>query len=163
TMKPSRPELPVFQRYSFLTATQSEREALAEAKRRVDHGDQEVILRWHVRGLRMAKSQAKRICLQLLRRKPPQRRNEPYSVRSSLRQKSKGAGNDKAALCKSALGSGAGSFSFPLLDSSVQALAVVTSGAFPRNDSHRTAASDHLPSRARRFSISSGSRAWSAP
>jgi hypothetical protein len=36
-MKPSRPELPVFQRYSFQTATQSEREALAQAKRRVDH------------------------------------------------------------------------------------------------------------------------------
>ena len=31
TMKPSRPELPEFQRYSFQTATQSEREALAEA------------------------------------------------------------------------------------------------------------------------------------
>jgi hypothetical protein len=37
TMKPTRPELPVFQRYSFQTATQSEREALAQAKRRVDH------------------------------------------------------------------------------------------------------------------------------
>jgi len=37
TMKPSRPELPVFQRYSFQTATQSEREALVQAKRRVDH------------------------------------------------------------------------------------------------------------------------------
>jgi hypothetical protein len=37
TMKPSRPELPEFQRYSFQTTTQSEREALAEAKRRVDH------------------------------------------------------------------------------------------------------------------------------
>jgi hypothetical protein len=37
TMKPSRPELPVFQRYSFQTATQSEREALAQAKRLVDH------------------------------------------------------------------------------------------------------------------------------
>ena len=36
TMKPSRPELPVFQWYSFQTATQSEREALAQAKRRVD-------------------------------------------------------------------------------------------------------------------------------
>ena len=36
TMKPSRPELPVFQRYSFQTATQSEREALAQAQRRVD-------------------------------------------------------------------------------------------------------------------------------
>jgi len=36
-MKPSRPELPVFQRLSFHTATQSEREALAQAKRRVDH------------------------------------------------------------------------------------------------------------------------------
>jgi hypothetical protein len=37
TMKPSRPELPVFQRCSFLTATQSEREALAQVRRRVDH------------------------------------------------------------------------------------------------------------------------------
>jgi hypothetical protein len=37
TMKPTRPELPVSQRYSFRTATQSEREALAEARRRVDH------------------------------------------------------------------------------------------------------------------------------
>jgi hypothetical protein len=36
TMKPSRPELPVFQRRSFQTATQSEREALAQATRRVD-------------------------------------------------------------------------------------------------------------------------------
>jgi hypothetical protein len=36
-MKPSRPELPVFQRHSFQTATQSEREALAQAKQRVDH------------------------------------------------------------------------------------------------------------------------------
>jgi hypothetical protein len=36
TMKPSRPELAVFQRHSFKTATQSEREALAQAKRRVD-------------------------------------------------------------------------------------------------------------------------------
>jgi hypothetical protein len=36
TMKPSRPELPVFQRHSFQTATQSEREALAQASRRVD-------------------------------------------------------------------------------------------------------------------------------
>ena len=36
TMKPSRPELPVFQRSPFQTATQSEREALAQAKRRVD-------------------------------------------------------------------------------------------------------------------------------
>jgi hypothetical protein len=36
TMKPSRPELPLFQRHSFKTATQSEREALAETKRRVD-------------------------------------------------------------------------------------------------------------------------------
>jgi hypothetical protein len=36
-MTPSRPELPEFQRYSFQTATQSEREVLAEAKRRVDH------------------------------------------------------------------------------------------------------------------------------
>ena len=37
TMKPSRPELPIFQRHSFQTATQSEREALAQAKWRVDH------------------------------------------------------------------------------------------------------------------------------
>jgi hypothetical protein len=37
TMKPSRSDLPVFQRYSFQTATQSERESLAQAKRRVDH------------------------------------------------------------------------------------------------------------------------------
>jgi hypothetical protein len=37
TIKPSRSELPIFQRYSFQTATQSEREALAQAKRRVDH------------------------------------------------------------------------------------------------------------------------------
>jgi hypothetical protein len=37
TMRPSEPELPMFQRYSFQTATQSEREALAQAKRRVDH------------------------------------------------------------------------------------------------------------------------------
>ena len=37
TMKPSRPELPMFQRYSFQTATQSAREALLQAKRRVDH------------------------------------------------------------------------------------------------------------------------------
>jgi hypothetical protein len=37
TMKPSRPELPIFQRYSFQTATQSEREALSQARRRVDH------------------------------------------------------------------------------------------------------------------------------
>jgi hypothetical protein len=37
TIKPSQPQLPVFQRYSFQTATQSEREALAQAKRRVDH------------------------------------------------------------------------------------------------------------------------------
>ena len=36
SMKPSRPGLPVFQRHSFKTTTQSEREALAEAKRRVD-------------------------------------------------------------------------------------------------------------------------------
>src|ERR1044071_651094 len=34
TLKPTRPELPIFQRYSFQTATQSEREALAQAKRR---------------------------------------------------------------------------------------------------------------------------------
>jgi hypothetical protein len=37
TMRPSEPELPMFQRCSFQTATQSEREALAQAKRRVDH------------------------------------------------------------------------------------------------------------------------------
>ena len=37
TMKPSRPELPVFQWYSFQAATQSEREAFAQARRRVDH------------------------------------------------------------------------------------------------------------------------------
>jgi hypothetical protein len=36
TMKPSRPGLPVFQRHSFQTATQSEREALTQAKWRVD-------------------------------------------------------------------------------------------------------------------------------
>ena len=36
TIKPSRSELPVFQRYAFQTATQAEREALALAKRRVD-------------------------------------------------------------------------------------------------------------------------------
>ena len=36
TMKPSRPELPIFQRYSFQT-TQSEREALSQARRRVDY------------------------------------------------------------------------------------------------------------------------------
>lgn len=36
-MKPSRPELPMFQWYSFQTATQSEREALAQARRRVDN------------------------------------------------------------------------------------------------------------------------------
>jgi hypothetical protein len=37
TMKPSRPELRMFQRTSFQTGTQSEREALAQARRRVDH------------------------------------------------------------------------------------------------------------------------------
>jgi hypothetical protein len=37
TMKPSEPELPRFQRYSFNTATQSQRDALAQAKQRVDH------------------------------------------------------------------------------------------------------------------------------
>jgi hypothetical protein len=37
TMKPSRPELPVFRRHPLKTATQSEREALAQAKRCVDH------------------------------------------------------------------------------------------------------------------------------
>jgi hypothetical protein len=37
TIKPSNPELPVFQRHPFQTATQSEREALPQAKRRVDH------------------------------------------------------------------------------------------------------------------------------
>ena len=36
TIKPSRSELPVFKRYAFQTATQSEREALALAKRRID-------------------------------------------------------------------------------------------------------------------------------
>jgi hypothetical protein len=36
TMKPSRPQARMVQRYSFKTATQSEREALAQAKRRVD-------------------------------------------------------------------------------------------------------------------------------
>jgi len=36
TMKPSRPGLPKFPR-SFQTATQSAREALKQAKRRVDH------------------------------------------------------------------------------------------------------------------------------
>jgi hypothetical protein len=36
SMKPSRPGLPVLQRHSFKTATQSEREALAHTKRRVD-------------------------------------------------------------------------------------------------------------------------------
>ena len=36
TIKPSRSELPVFKRYAFQTATQSEREALALAKLRVD-------------------------------------------------------------------------------------------------------------------------------
>jgi hypothetical protein len=37
TVKPSRPELPVFQQHSFHTATQSERDALGQVKRRVDH------------------------------------------------------------------------------------------------------------------------------
>ena len=37
TMKPSRPGLPKFSRPSFQTATQSAREALSQAKRRVDH------------------------------------------------------------------------------------------------------------------------------
>ena len=36
TIRPSHPELPVFRRHPFQTATQSEREALAQAKRRVD-------------------------------------------------------------------------------------------------------------------------------
>lgn len=37
TMKPSRPGLPKFPQPSFQTATQSTREALSQAKRRVDH------------------------------------------------------------------------------------------------------------------------------
>lgn len=37
TMKPSEPEFPRSKRYSFQTATQSEREALKQAKRRVDN------------------------------------------------------------------------------------------------------------------------------
>jgi hypothetical protein len=37
TMKPSRPGLPTFPQPSFPTATQSAREALSQAKRRVDH------------------------------------------------------------------------------------------------------------------------------
>jgi hypothetical protein len=37
TMKPSEPELPRSKRYSFQTATQSEREALKQAKRRIDN------------------------------------------------------------------------------------------------------------------------------
>ena len=37
TMKPSRPGLPKFPQSSFQTATQSAREALSQAKRRVDH------------------------------------------------------------------------------------------------------------------------------
>jgi hypothetical protein len=45
TMKASRPELPVFKRYSFQTATQSERAALAQARRRVDHAlEQQIVL-----------------------------------------------------------------------------------------------------------------------
>jgi hypothetical protein len=36
TMKPSRPGLPKFPKSSFKTATQSAREALSQAKRRVD-------------------------------------------------------------------------------------------------------------------------------
>ena len=36
TMKPNQPALPEFQQYSVQTATQSEREALAQAKRSVD-------------------------------------------------------------------------------------------------------------------------------
>lgn len=37
TLKPTRPELPFFRRSLFQTATQSERVAMAQAKRRVDH------------------------------------------------------------------------------------------------------------------------------
>ena len=37
TMKPSRPGLPKFPQPSFQTATQSTREALSQAERRVDH------------------------------------------------------------------------------------------------------------------------------
>jgi hypothetical protein len=37
TIKPSRPGLPKFPQSSFHTATQSAREALSQAKRRVDH------------------------------------------------------------------------------------------------------------------------------
>ena len=37
TMKPCASDLPEFRRYSFQTATQSEREALAQAKQRVDN------------------------------------------------------------------------------------------------------------------------------
>jgi hypothetical protein len=36
-MKPSRTDLPVVQRYAFKTATQSQREALAQARQRVDN------------------------------------------------------------------------------------------------------------------------------
>ena len=36
SMKPSCPGIPIFKRPSFKTATQSEREALAQAKQRVD-------------------------------------------------------------------------------------------------------------------------------
>jgi hypothetical protein len=37
TLKPIRPELPFFRRSPFQTSTQSERVAMAQAKRRVDH------------------------------------------------------------------------------------------------------------------------------
>jgi hypothetical protein len=37
TLKPIRAELPFFRRSSFPTATQSERVAMAQARRRVDH------------------------------------------------------------------------------------------------------------------------------
>jgi hypothetical protein len=37
TLRPSRTDLPKFQRHSFKTATQSQREALSQARQRVDH------------------------------------------------------------------------------------------------------------------------------
>jgi hypothetical protein len=37
TLKPISPELPFFRRSSFKTVTQSERVAMAQAKRQVDH------------------------------------------------------------------------------------------------------------------------------
>ena len=36
SVSPTRPELPILERYSFPTFTQSAREAIAQAKRRVD-------------------------------------------------------------------------------------------------------------------------------